>query len=258
MSGLALSTKGDLINSALSKMGISGITAPKEPEDYNNGLLRLEGMMYEFEQARNICLGFNFTEPADLADIHGMNFGVFEPISTLLAVRLLSDYEIPASPGLIASSMAAVSAISAQTFSTRETQYPRRQPRGTGNTLRYNRWQRFYRKPARVPVDCSSERIEREEINDFSYSFVDYLISNETIVSFTIERTNGLRLISSRIDGPYIRYRIEGLEPQIDNGLEQLIFTITTSTGRIEKRLVNFEVLPITIEPPDRFIRSTS
>ena len=41
------SLKLDLIDSALSKITISGITAPAVPDDYQTLLNRLEGLMYE-------------------------------------------------------------------------------------------------------------------------------------------------------------------------------------------------------------------
>ena len=82
-----MATKADLVNSALSKMSISGITAPPQATDYVTLLSRLEGMMYEFEESRGICCRYNFTDPPDTADYHGMDFGLFEPISSILALK---------------------------------------------------------------------------------------------------------------------------------------------------------------------------
>ena len=241
-------TKLDVVNSALGKISISGITAPAMGEDYSRVLDRLEGMMYEFEQARNICCNYNFTESPDGSDPHGMPLGLFEPIANLLVMRVLSDYEIRPTDGMVAASNAAISSLHAQTFQLRETQYPRRQPRGAGNTLRYNRWQRFYRKPDRVPVICSTISLNTDEINDYTESFIDYLKPSEDISSFSVRVTGGIELVSSREDQGIIHYRLMGLNPTIDAGVEQLRIKINTTDGRIEERLISAEVLPITTD----------
>ncbi len=249
MSRIGRTTKLDIINSALDKMGISGITAPAQASDYATLLDRLEGIMYEFENSRNICTRYNFTVEPDTADNHGMDFGLVEPVANMLTYRTLMDYEIPITPALNASVEAAVTSISNQTFQFRETQYPRRQPRGAGNTLRYNRWQRFYRKPDRVPLVCTSQKLDMGEIDDYSQSWADYLRDDEDISSFEIFHTTGIRLVTTGLSSPVVNYRVQGLNPSIDNGVEQVRIRITTSTGRIDERLLNFEVLPITNDP---------
>ena len=177
MGAVSLSSKLALVNAALDKMSISGITAPPESSDYSALLQRLEGLMYELEEGRNICCQYNFTSEPDTGDPHGMSYGLFEPISSLLAFKTLQDYALPIAQPLQASVASAISSISNQTFELRETQYPRRQPRGSGNTLRYNRWQRFYRMPDRTPIDCDSFRLNTDEINDYSEDYFNYLQS---------------------------------------------------------------------------------
>ncbi len=238
-------TKLDIVNSTLSKIAISGITAPAMGEDYQRVLDRLEGMMYEFEETRNICCDYNFTVSPDGADDHGMMLGLVEPIANILAIRVLHDYGIGPSEGLLASANAGVSSMSAQTFQLRETQYPRRQPRGAGNTLRYNRWQRFYRKPDRVPLICSSFALTTNEVNDFTESFNDYLKTGEDIESYRLTLTGGIELLDDSESDGVITYRIRGLNPSIDSGVEQIQIRITTTDGRLEERLVNAEILPL-------------
>ena len=251
MSRLGRSTKLDLINSAISKISISGITAPAQPDDFDTFLNRLEGLMYEYE-GRNVCTNYNFTEEPDPADYHGMEYSLFEPISNILAVRVLHDYQIPATETLLLSANAGISSVTSITSQLRETQYPRRQPRGAGNTLRYNRWQRFYRKPARVRLNCDTIKLDTDEINDYSQSWISYLRPNEDLQSFASFATEGVGIISAEIDGTSINYRLEGLNPSIDNGVEQVRFRVTTTTGRIDERIIDVEVLPITTEP-ERF-----
>ena len=94
MSSLGRTTKLDLINSSISKISISGITAPAQPSDFDTFLDRLEGLMYEYE-GRNVCTGYNFTDVPDTADYHRMPLSLFEPISNILALRTVHDYQIP-------------------------------------------------------------------------------------------------------------------------------------------------------------------
>ncbi len=249
-------TKLDIVNSTLSKMAISGITAPAMGEDYRRVLERLEGMMHEFSESLNICTNYNFTADPDGSDAHGMRFGLIEPISNILAIRVLQDYGLEPGNALLASANAGVSALSAETAVVRETQYPRRQPRGEGNTLRYNRWQRFYRKPDRVPLICSSFALTTNEINDFTESFIDYLRTGEDIESYRLTLTHGIeRPSDSETDG-VISYRLRGLNPSIDSGVEQIQIRIITTNGRREERLINAEVLPL-ITDNVRFVTET-
>ncbi len=245
MSNPIRSTKLDIVNSALSKIAISGITAPAMAEDYSRVLDRLEGMMYEFSETLNICTDYHFTPSPDGADNHGMRLGLFEPISNILALRILQDYGLEPGSALLASANAGVSALSAETAVVRETQYPRRQPRGAGNTLRYHRWQRFYRKPDRVPLICSSFALTTNEVNDFTESFNDYLKTGEDIESYRLTLTGGIELLDDSESDGVITYRIRGLNPSIDSGVEQIQIRITTTDGRLEERLVNAEILPL-------------
>lgn len=248
MSQYERTTKLDIVNSALGKISISGITAPAMESDYSRVLNRLEGLMYELQQARNICCNYNFTEMPCGSDPHGMSFGLFEPIANILVLRVLSDYGIQPDNAMLAAANAAISSLHAQTFQLRETQYPRRQPRGAGNTLRYNRWQRFYRKPDRVPLICSTIDMDTGEVNDYTESFIDYLKPLEDIESYTLMHTGGLQRVSDREENGVIHYRLRALNPSLDNGVEQIRIKMTTTDGRVEERLISAEVLPITTD----------
>ena len=210
-------------------------------------------MMYELEEARNICCSYNFTDCPDTGDEHGMLPALFEPISNILCIRVLQDYGVSPTEALLTSANSGITSLGNLTFQLRETQYPRRMPRGSGSSLRYNRWNRFFRPAQRVPLICTSERMVDGEVNDFSYDFNSYLRRNEDIESFTIVHTGGLIVLSSSEENGFIHYRIRAMSPTENEGLEQLRIKITTTTERVEERLVNFEVTPITNDP-NRFI----
>ena len=63
---MAIMLKADVINRAYSKQRISGITSIPSSEDNELALETLEDLAHELEEARNICLGYNFEDEPDL------------------------------------------------------------------------------------------------------------------------------------------------------------------------------------------------
>ena len=60
-----MTTKADRINSAYSKLRISGLTVDPSPEDLSLALMTFENMMSELEMGRNICMDYNFEVDPD-------------------------------------------------------------------------------------------------------------------------------------------------------------------------------------------------
>jgi hypothetical protein len=233
---MAKANKGDLINDAYSQMRISGLTVNPSPRDNELALGRLEGMAAEFE-SRGMCASYNFTEEPNPNDESGITLAFRHAFSSCLAVRLV-DFGKPVPPELMAQANQSASNLSAQTFQLRETQYPSRQPVGSGNTLRTRMWQRFYQPSPQAPQDCDTNHMNVGGINDFSESWGDYLDEGETIDSFAKEVSAGLSVQSEAISSPFINYRAKALAA----GYQTIEFTILTSEGRVNVRRVNFEV----------------
>lgn len=237
-------TKIDDIQGAYSQMRISGLTVNPTPEDVTVALSRLENMAAELE-ARNICIGYNFQEVPDPSDLTNVDQHYWHMMETNLAMRLLADFGKQVPPSLMTQanqSMSTASSISAAA-SVREVEYPRRMARGSGNDLRFNRWQRFQRPDKLPPNECATNVILIGDINDYSESFEAYLGSAENISSFEIAADVGLNLISSSNNDPLISYRVEAIENVSDGRWQQVKIVITTDLGRKETRLINFEVL---------------
>ncbi|MEE9311617.1 MAG: hypothetical protein V3V10_04315, partial [Planctomycetota bacterium] len=66
--------KGDTINSAYSRMRISGITAQPTPEDLEVALERMEGMAARWFK-KNINTGYNFEDEPDPNSPTGLDAG---------------------------------------------------------------------------------------------------------------------------------------------------------------------------------------
>ena len=234
--------KIDFINSAYSKLRISGLTTQAVPEEVSLALEVLEEMMYEFE-GNGLCIGYNFEQVPDVNTEAGIPSQHHQMVKSNLAVRLIPDFNKDAPPILLsqASQSYSKSLGTSLLSKAREVQYPRRQPRGSGSTLRFNRWQRYYRPQFLPPNDCDTNRMEKIEVNDFQEDFHAYL-EGERIVTMTILVTSGIELVSSSHDDTVVSYRIRAIRASSDTVWQQATITIGTNTNRVEIRRVNFEV----------------
>jgi len=241
-------TKADIYNHALSNLAISGITAPAQPEDQQTALTVLEVLMYEMRDSWNIRLGYNFEAVPNGGSVHNMPLAVFASIAALLALRLCKHYAIPATQALMMQANTADVVVSGwnSNQTLRQTQYPRRMARGSGSTLRWNRWQRFFRKPPQVSIQAGSETIYIvvNEINDYYEDFSSYLNAGETITSYEIAITNAITLLSDSIEGSRINYRIQADSINSNDAgyFNQIKITITTSNGRVNEALIDVSV----------------
>jgi len=237
-----MDTKADILQGAYSQMRISGLTVQPTPEDSGLAIIRFEDMMDEFF-GRGLCVGYNFEETPNLTTPHGMARKYRHMAQTNLAIRLVPDFNKVVPQTLMAQAKQSYSfAICAVTLENmREVQAPRRMPRGSGNDLRYNRWQRFNR-PAHLPDNtCPTNIIIRGDINDYAESFEAYL-EGETIASFTIEATTALSVVTSSNTDTIINYRIEALDPATSGTGQSVVLTVTTSSGRVHTHSIGFVV----------------
>lgn len=243
-----MSTKIARINGAYSQMRISGLTVDPTAEDIVIALDRLENMMSELEKSRNICLEYNFEEEllVDPNSPTNVDRSYWHMMDTNLAVRLIPDFNKAVPPTLFAQASQSVSSASSQVAAQnmRQVAPPDRMPIGSGSTLRYNKYQRFNRETEVPPNDCSTNRMIMDDIDDFEESFESYLDGVETISSFTITVDSGITLVSSANNDPIISYRIKAVENQTSGIWQQARIVITTSTGRVETRFVNFDIRP--------------
>lgn len=239
-----MTIKIDRINDAYSQLRISGITVQPSPGDVRIALSRLENMMAEFF-SRGICVNYNFEPNPDPSSLTNVVQAYWHMISTNLAIRLIPDFNKQAPPMLLAQASSSLSNASGRVAmdNARQVQYPRRMARGSGNTLRFNRWQRFQRPTKLPPNQCPTNKLIVDDVNDYQESFRAYLDDTETIASFTISVDPGLTLISSTNNDPIIDYRIRADDDSTQGVWQQVKIIITTSTGRVATRIINFEVV---------------
>ena len=239
-------TKGDLINMAYARGRISGLTSQPTPEDINLGLEVLENMAAIFE-GYNICTGYNFEDEPDVNSLTNLERKHQGPYISNLAFWILTNFGKTPMPALEREQQRDYSFLSADTAKVAQVPYPRRMARGSGNTLRYNRYQRFYRQQPDAPNECATHTMFIGDIDDFTEHFDSYLKDGETISSHTLTSDNGLTILSDTLTSPDVDYQVKavGNNNNQSNSLLQVVIKATTSLGRQTTRVVNFTLLEV-------------
>lgn len=237
--------KVDRITAAYSKLRISGLTVIPNPSDLELALGELENMMTEFA-SRGIEVGYNFEEEPDPNSDLNVPAEFWNMISTNLAVRLAPDFNKEVHMVLMAQATQSLSAASNVCARNRiqQVSYPARQPVGSGNRI-YARWQRFYSTFAGLPPNAPSTLfIMQGETNDFEESFAAYLRTDEYIDSFEVTADLGLLVISSAVLDGVITYRLSAPIDLDTSVWQQVKIKVTTTEGRVDIRIINFQVTP--------------
>jgi hypothetical protein len=241
---MAASTKADLINGAYSFLRINGLTVGPSGFDLGTALVRLESLA-SMLCARNICTSYNFTENPDLNDLTNVPQEFNLMFETNLAVWLCPDFgkEVPATLAALASSALATASAVSGVARMQDVRYPYRMPMGSGNTLKSWRYNNFYYVPPAPPASCTTHDMYMGDINEFSESYVEYLRSGETIQSYVITADPGLTLLSDSDNGTVITYEVQAINQQTSGQWQQVKIVVTTTDGRVQTRLINFNVI---------------
>lgn len=239
--------KVDVITDAYSRMRISGLTVQPTPEDLELALTRLEDMLAEWE-SRNIVLSYNFEDEPDPNSLTNIKAAYKSALATNLAILLIPDFNKQVPPVLYNQAASGLDNISGRVALERLNQvpYPRRMPVGSGNSLRWNRWNRFYRDNSYKPNVSQSETMFVGDINDYVESFDAYLNEAEIISSHSIQVDSGLRVVSDAISSNQreIDYRLEATSAnnEFNTNVSQVTIIVTTSSGRVETRRIFFSI----------------
>ena len=148
-----------------------------------------------------------------------------------------------ATQALIRSAASSLSNWSARSGKVNQTLPPRRQPRGSGNTFRFESWIRFYRFQENAPIECDTFELKRDGEDFFTVDFSNYLLAGATITGFELDTSssNGITVLESSLDGSskMVNLKVRGKE----TGFNQLVIKVETTTGRINPQDVNFNVI---------------
>jgi hypothetical protein len=159
-------TKIDFINDAYSQLRISGVTVDPTPDDLTLALNRLEDVAAEL-QSRNIDGGYFFEDNPDPNSPIGVPRKYRQAYVTLLAIRLIPDFNKAVPAHLQAAASAAVENLAANEVQVRQMVYPTRQPIGSGNRQRAP-IQRYYPGDQRAPPSDLTNRLFVGDINAYT------------------------------------------------------------------------------------------
>jgi len=239
--------KVDVIKDAYSKMRISGLTVNPTPEDLELALTRYENMMAEW-YSKNVVIGYNFEEKPDPNTENHVIRSYQDCMSSCLAIRLIPDFNKQVHQVLYGQASSSYSSMSGRVASERlqGVTYPTRQAKGSGNTLRWSRWSRFYREFNTGLNNPAQKTMFIGDITDFTEHFESYLNKAEVILSYSIVADAGLILSNVTNDDKNVMYRVEATDPTGDNSTTSQLVTIiiTTDLGRISTRQILFELVP--------------
>lgn len=234
-----MSTKVAFINLAYSRLRISGLTVQPRPEDVLLALNRLENMAAQWA-ALNIDTGYAFEDQPNLNTPHNVKREFWDAYESNLAGRLAPDFGKEPSPGLMRDMQTSFSHLSARTAQVRHVQYPSRHPVGSGNRP----LAAFFGQPVVEPISPNTKKLIIGDTNDYVEHFDSYLAFGETVVSFTIEASTGLVIVSSQLVGADVQYRITSSGDTLTE-VQRVKIVATTSTARVETRLVYFDLTEV-------------
>jgi len=238
---MAKTLKGDILNSAFSKLRISGLTVLPSAEDNELALGELEAMAEEFKDC-NMCGGYRFESDPDTGSKHGLEPKYFNSYASMLAVRLMPDFGkgMAPDPILLQQAQVACSNLAGSTAKTRPLQPQAPFPIGSGNQRCFMYSDPYYEKESQAPLSCSTNSMFIGDINDYTESFETYLVDGETVASYTIAATSGLTIVSDSLTDPEVSYRISAIGPTAE--AQTVTIVATTDLARVETRVINFSL----------------
>lgn len=233
-----MKTKIEIVNKSYAWLRISGLTVDPSPEDSALALDELEVFMATLE-ARNVCTNYNFEESPDANSDSGIAVAYEGAAEKGLAQRLADAFGKTPPENLVRMATAGISEWAAATASYKQIAPPNSQPRGSGTTFRFPRWLRYYRIDNGAPISCDTFEIKVDQVDYFGVDFTNYLISPNTISSYTIEDIQGgIEILQDQLNGNRVEFQAKG----ISAGTATITINVTTTSDRINPEKVYFNV----------------
>jgi len=163
-----LTTKGELVNAALRKLGIASdaTLTDVEPQSVEDAVFDLEMMMAEwYQDGAGIDAGYTFSTldtPPDAGDEHGLRTSALSAVVNNLAVRIAADYAVAPADKLIISAGNGKELLYKGSALKRaekagKIRYPNRMPVGSGNrAAALSNWNYYHRQVNEDADDTAS------------------------------------------------------------------------------------------------------
>ena len=230
-------TKIQILNDCFNELRINGITAQADNEDVELALFRQEDFIAELP----FDIGWRFESTPNPNSYTGIPSYANFAIASNMALRLCPVYG-KAPEALIRQATASMSTLMNRICKPRRVAYPSRQPLGMGNRRTYNYYQ-FMPEVVNAPNDVSTETMNiGDRLVARSIDFSQYLQPLETVSSYTKTVSNGLTVTAESISGTSIIFTVTANV----SGFQQILFTVTGSSGTKVNRTLNFNVVGTT------------
>ena len=232
-------TNIELVNRAFQAIRISGLTTDAVPEESSMALSMLEDMMRELD-SRNICTGYIYADEIDPNEESGIPPYANNAASMNLASRIINFFGREVPVGIAKMATGGIDNWSSRTAKVNKISPPANQPRGSGSTLRFPNWNRYYGNLVSAPLECSTLDLGVGDTNFFTVDFVSYLDEGETIDSYEVEISRGIDILSITQIGTAFEIKAQGLFI----GYSPVNLIITTSLTRVNNEVINFNIVP--------------
>lgn len=242
-----MATKIKLIDRAYSKLVISGITVDPTADDVVLAVEELECMAQEW-QGRNICLSFNFEDCPKCSSESGVPKRYENAVITNLALRLAPDFGKAVDDQLYRQARQSLDYVSGASMREILTPppYPRRQPIGEANTLKWNRWRRYYDVVKGAPENCATQIMVVGDRADFTLNFSEVIQTDAKIFNYTLDYSDGLRLLEESSDEKSVSFSVEAVR----DGTQKVTVTVQSSPNEPTLPLIPLDP-PITVPPSE-------
>ena len=229
-------TKHDIVNRALSIIGISSSIAAPPLEFQQLAVVQLDAMVASWENI-DIYLQYRFSYDPDLSQRHGLNKQYFDLVAYNLALRLapqfsiMADQTIEAKANSALSSMLTTQAIDQQ----REVQHSGRMTIGIHNARRASHIDSFYDNSndgvqARDFPKYTIYKGDQEIITEDFTS--DLLEGQESLSSATVDLDQGLTLKATRVLDTQVQFVVASDRDDSFDERKAIMIEVESNTGR--------------------------
>lgn len=242
-------TKNELVLDAFEELRISGLTVTPNPAEVTSAIRRMDSMVLAWQ---NMGLCLSYVRSAGYSDIDpdqdsGINDTSALAVVTNLAKTIAPRYGKSIHPQTLIDAKSSYEGLFSPELTEREqTPYL---PTGAGNSFFFgnrisgycfNYFQTFDKN---APDYCATKDIFVGQVDYYSVDFNPFLnqIEGDTILSFTIEDGEGVKILDSVEENGFINLKAEGGKV----GYSPVLITITTAQDRILPESVNFDVVAV-------------
>lgn len=237
-------SKGDIALGALQELVISGITSEPSPDEVVSTIIALDNMVNSWKR-KNICLSYiasaSYNDVDPNQDSGLCDDEIFAVIFNLAKNRCAS-FGKPCPDRILDDAKDGLDNLYSVVLPEKESRPY--MPVGGGETYSYYNslyhgfYNRYFPSDENAPDNCSTFDIKVGQTDFYSVDFNCYLLDGNTISSYTVEDGEGVKVNSHSESDGVVTLECQG----IISGYSTVKITVTSSSGRVNPEIVNFNV----------------